>query len=163
MWDITRDMEEMPPTPSEHGELPPASEAPAGGATSRRALMLGALGASTVVAIRPALAQTTGSVLTCEIPIPDQARAGSYIALDGSTVPARTLFAFAPPSRPYTGEEVKRAYVLLTTEFHPLRFAGHPDPALQHRAQQVSTALAEAARALADYRLREEYARSLMD
>lgn len=109
MWDITRDMEEMPPTPSEHGELPPASEAPAGGATSRRALMLGALGASTVVAIRPALAQTTGSVLTCEIPIPDQARAGSYIALDGSTVPARTLFAFAPPSRPYTGEEVKRA------------------------------------------------------
>ncbi|MBB3878755.1 hypothetical protein GGR48_001168 [Sphingomonas pseudosanguinis] len=109
MWDITRDMEEMPPTPSEHGELPPATEAPAGGATSRRALMLGALGASTVVAIRPALAQTTGSVLTCEIPIPDQARAGSYIALDGSTVPARTLFAFAPPSRPYTGEEVKRA------------------------------------------------------
>ncbi|MFN3674703.1 hypothetical protein [Sphingomonas pseudosanguinis] len=102
-------MEEMPPTPSEHGELPPATEAPAGGATSRRALMLGALGASTVVAIRPALAQTTGSVLTCEIPIPDQARAGSYIALDGSTVPARTLFAFAPPSRPYTGEEVKRA------------------------------------------------------
>lgn len=109
MWDITRDMEEMPPIPSEHGELPPATEAPAGGATSRRALMLGALGASTVVAIRPALAQTTGSVLTCEIPIPDQARAGSYIALDGSTVPARTLFAFAPPSRPYTGEEVKRA------------------------------------------------------
>lgn len=109
MWDITPDMEEMPPTPSEHGELPPATEAPAGGATSRRALMLGALGASTVVAIRPALAQTTGSVLTCEIPIPDQARAGSYIALDGSTVPARTLFAFAPPSRPYTGEEVKRA------------------------------------------------------
>lgn len=109
MWDITRDMEEMPPTPSEQGELPPATEAPAGGATSRRALMLGALGASTVVAIRPALAQTTGSVLTCEIPIPDQTRAGSYIALDGSTVPARTLFAFAPPSRPYTGEEVKRA------------------------------------------------------
>lgn len=109
MWDITRDMEEMPPTPSEQGELPPATEAPASGSTSRRALMLGALGASTVVAIRPALAQTTGSVLTCEIPIPDQARAGSYIALDGSTVPARTLFAFAPPSRPYTGEEVKRA------------------------------------------------------
>ncbi|WP_440980163.1 hypothetical protein ACQHGV_07460 [Sphingomonas pseudosanguinis] len=102
-------MEEMPPTPCEHGELPPATEAPASGSTSRRALMLGALGASTVVAIRPALAQTTGSVLTCEIPIPDQARAGSYIALDGSTVPARTLFAFAPPSRPYTGEEVKRA------------------------------------------------------
>jgi hypothetical protein len=60
-------------------------------------------------------------------------------------------------------EEVKRAHALLTTEFHPLRFAGHPDPALQHRAQQISSALAEAARALADDRLREEYARSLLD
>jgi len=60
-------------------------------------------------------------------------------------------------------EEVKRAHALLTTEFHPLRFAGHPDPALQHRAQQISTALTEAARALADDRLREEYARSLLD
>lgn len=109
MWDISRDMDQMPPTPSEHEEPTAGAEASASGVTSRRALMLGALGASTVVAIRPALAQTTGSVLTCEIPIPDQARAGSYIALDGSTVPSRTLFAFAPPSRPYTGEEVKRA------------------------------------------------------
>ena len=109
MWEITKDMDEMPPTPSESEELIPGTDASEAGVTSRRALMLGALGASTVVAIRPALAQTTGSVLTCEIPIPDQSRAGSYIALDGSTVPARTLFAFAPPSRPYTGEEVKRA------------------------------------------------------
>ena len=99
MWEITKDMDEMPPTPSESEELIPGTDASEAGVTSRRALMLGALGASTVVAIRPALAQTTGSVLTCEIPIPDQARAGSYIALDGSTVPARTLFAFAPPSR----------------------------------------------------------------
>lgn len=77
--------------------------------TSRRMLMLGAVGASAVVAIRPALAQTAGSVLTCQIPVPDLGRAGSYIALDGSTVPARTLGSFAPPSRPYTGEEVKQA------------------------------------------------------
>ena len=77
--------------------------------SSRRALMLGAIGASTVVAIRPALAQTTGSVLNCQIPVPDPGRAGSYIARDGSTVPARTQGSFAPPSRPYTGEEVKRA------------------------------------------------------
>jgi hypothetical protein len=66
-------------------------------------------------------------------------------------------------SRSAGGEEVKRAFALLTAEFHPLRFAGHPDPALQHRAQQVSHALSEAARALADDRLREEYARSLLD
>jgi len=61
------------------------------------------------------------------------------------------------------GEDVKRAHALLTAEFHPLRFAGHPDPVLQHRAQQISTSLSEAARALADDRLREEYARSLRD
>ncbi|MGZ3459163.1 MAG: DnaJ domain-containing protein, partial [Archangium sp.] len=66
-------------------------------------------------------------------------------------------------SRAAGSEEVKRAYALLTAEFHPLRFAGHPDAALQHRAQQFSSARAEAARALADDRLREEYARSLLD
>jgi hypothetical protein len=60
-------------------------------------------------------------------------------------------------------EEVKRAYELLAAEFHPLRFAGHPDPALQHRAQQIRSVLAEAAQALADDRLRAEYARSLLD
>jgi hypothetical protein len=60
-------------------------------------------------------------------------------------------------------EDVKRAHALLSAEFHPLRFAGHPDPVLQHRAQQISNTLSEAARALADDRLREEYARSLLD
>ncbi|WP_267968346.1 DnaJ domain-containing protein [Myxococcus stipitatus] len=61
------------------------------------------------------------------------------------------------------GEEVKRAYELLAAEFHPLRFAGHPDPALQHRAQQIRSVLSEAAQALGDDRLRAEYARSLLD
>ncbi len=61
------------------------------------------------------------------------------------------------------GEEVKRAYELLSAEFHPLRFAGHPDPALLHRAQQIRSVLAEAAQALGDDRLRAEYARSLLD
>jgi len=60
-------------------------------------------------------------------------------------------------------EEVKRAYELLAAEFHPLRFAGHPDPALQHRAQQIRSVLSEAAQALGDDRLRAEYARSLLD
>ena len=61
------------------------------------------------------------------------------------------------------GEEVKRAYERLATEFHPLRFAGHPDASLQYRAQQVRDVLSEAARALADDRLRAEYARNLQD
>ena len=75
---------------------------------TRRALMLGAVGASAVLSIRPALAQTAGSVLHCEIPVPDPARAGSYIAADGSTVAAGTPGAFAPPGK-LKGEDVKRA------------------------------------------------------
>lgn len=61
------------------------------------------------------------------------------------------------------GQEVKRAFDLLGAEFHPLRFAGHPDPLLQQRAQQVHAILAEAAQALEDDRLRSEYARNLVD
>jgi preprotein translocase subunit Sec63 len=60
-------------------------------------------------------------------------------------------------------EEVKRAYERLAAEFHPLRFAGHPDASLQFRAQQIRTVLSEAARALSDDRLRAEYARNLLD
>ncbi len=86
-------------------DTPP--EAP--GPTRRRALMLGAVGAAAVVSIRPALAATTASISTCEIPVPDAGRAGSYIAADGTVVPAGTRGAFAPPGRPFKGEAVKTA------------------------------------------------------
>jgi hypothetical protein len=61
--------------------------------TRRRALMLGAVGAAAVVSIRPALASTAASISTCEIPV----------------LPAGTRGAFAPPGRPFKGEEVKTA------------------------------------------------------
>jgi hypothetical protein len=76
---------------------------------SRRALMLGAASASAIVSIKPALAQTAGSVLNCEIPVPDPSRAGSYIAADGSVVPAGTKDAFPPAGRAFRGEDVKQA------------------------------------------------------
>ncbi|HEX8484588.1 hypothetical protein [Sphingomonas sp.] len=77
--------------------------------TRRRVLAIGAIGASAIVSIRPALAQTAGSVMNCEVPVPDPGRAGSFIAADGSLVPAGTKGAFAPPGRPFRGEDVKRA------------------------------------------------------
>lgn len=77
--------------------------------TRRRALMLGAVGAAAVVSIRPALAATTASISTCEIPVPDPGHAGNYIAADGSLVPAGTNGAFAPPGRPFKGEAVRTA------------------------------------------------------
>jgi hypothetical protein len=75
---------------------------------SRRLVLgLGAVAASTVVTIRPALAQTAGSILNCEIPVPAPEAAGNYIAADGSLVPPGTAGAFPPPPRPLKGEEVK--------------------------------------------------------
>ena len=77
--------------------------------TRRRALMLGAAGAAAVVSIRPALAQTNASMLTCEIPVPDSTRAGQYIAADGSVVAPGTQGAFPPAGRAFKGDEVKHA------------------------------------------------------
>ena len=79
------------------------------GRPSRRVVLaLGAAAASTVVTIRPALAQTAGSVLNCEIPVPaPQAGSGKFIAADGSLVPANTPGAYPPLARPLKGEEVK--------------------------------------------------------
>ena len=75
---------------------------------SRRAVLaIGAVAASTVVTIRPALAQTAGSVLNCEIPVPAPQAAGSHIAPDGSLVAPGTPGAVPPLPRPLTGEEVK--------------------------------------------------------
>lgn len=79
------------------------------GTDRRRMLALGAVGVSTVLTIRPALAATATSVMNCQIPVPDPARAGNYIAADGKLVPPGTPGAFAPSARPFTGEEVKRA------------------------------------------------------
>ena len=75
----------------------------------RRALQMGTLGASAILTIRPALAQSTASVLNCQIPVPDPARAGQYIAADGSLVPVGTAGSFAPAGRAFTGQEVKTA------------------------------------------------------
>ena len=89
--------------------LSDASDQEAEGRPTRRAVLaIGAVAASTVVTIRPALAQTAGSVMNCEIPIPPPERAGQYIAADGSLVAPGTDGAFAPPGRPLKGEEVKQ-------------------------------------------------------
>ncbi len=80
---------------------------PAPAPSRRMVLALGAAAASTVVTIRPALAQTAGSVMNCEIPVPAPQAAGSYVAPDGSLVAPGTAGAVPPAPRPLTGEEVK--------------------------------------------------------
>ena len=85
----------------------PGPDAADGPPSRRMVLALGAAAASTVVTIRPALAQTAGSVLNCQIPVPEPNAAGSYIAADGSLVAPGTPGAFPPAPRPITGEEAK--------------------------------------------------------
>lgn len=80
-----------------------------GVANRRRVLQLGAVGASAVLTIKPALATTMASVINCQIPVPDPARAGNYIAADGSLVPPGTAGAFAGPGMPLKGQDVKNA------------------------------------------------------
>ena len=87
--------------PESNGERPVSSR--------RRVLMLGAVGAASIVSIRPALAQTAASVLNCEIPVPDPANRGRYVAADGTLVAPGTSGSYAPAWRPFKGEEVKRA------------------------------------------------------
>ena len=77
--------------------------------TRRRALMLGAIGAASVVSVRPAMAQAAGSVLNCEIPVPGPHGSGMNIAPDGRLVPADTPGSFAASGRKFTGEQVKSA------------------------------------------------------
>jgi hypothetical protein len=73
----------------------------------RTMLVLGAAAASTVVTVRPALAQTAGSVMNCEIPVPGPSAGGAYIAPDGRLVAPGTQGAAPPLARPLKGEEVK--------------------------------------------------------
>ena len=78
------------------------------GSGRRGVLMLGAVAASSVVTIRPALASTAASVLNCKIPIPDPPHAGEYIGQDGKLVAAGTQGAVRPPPRPITGDEARK-------------------------------------------------------
>lgn len=93
-------------TPEQEAE--PVSTAETGVASRRQLLMGGAVAASAIVSIRPALANTAASVLNCTIPVPDPARTGNHIAPDGKVVPAGTPGAF-PAGRSYSGEQVKQA------------------------------------------------------
>lgn len=72
----------------------------AGGASRRAVLRLGAIAVPAVVTLKPAFAATT-SVMNCEIPIEN------WVDGYGNIQAAGTPGAYAPPSRPYLGEEVR--------------------------------------------------------
>lgn len=78
--------------------------------TSRRMLVLGAVGVSAALTIRPAFAQTAVSVMNCQIPVPGPTGAGKFVDAKGILVPPGTKGAFPGALRPFTGEEVKRAF-----------------------------------------------------
>ncbi|WP_188236915.1 hypothetical protein [Sphingopyxis sp. LK2115] len=90
-----------PALPTDNCEGPPSR---------RRMLALGAAGVSAALTIRPAFAQTAVSVMNCQIPVPGPTAAGQYIDAAGKLVPPGTKGAFPGAARPFTGEEVKRAF-----------------------------------------------------
>lgn len=77
--------------------------------TTRRALMLGAAAASAVVTVRPALAQTAGSVLNCQIPVPGPHGTGMNIDAYGMLVTPDTPGSFTATGQKFTGQQVKNA------------------------------------------------------
>jgi hypothetical protein len=77
--------------------------------TSRRALMLGAAAASAIVTVRPALAQTAGSVLNCQIPVPGPHGTGMNVDATGRLVTPDTAGSFTATGQKFTGEQVKHA------------------------------------------------------
>ena len=81
----------------------PPDPTPAGLVPDRRAVLMagGAVAAASVITIRPALAQTTGSVLTCDIPV------CMAVGPDGS--PVRPDTPGAAPPRVFRGQDVKGA------------------------------------------------------
>ncbi len=91
------------------GLLDASLKSPMAVPSRRQMLALGAVTASMVVSVKPAFANTAVSIMNCEIPVPDPARAGQYIAADGSLVPAGTKGAFPPFPKPFKGEDVKKA------------------------------------------------------
>lgn len=102
--------EPLAPENSAESHNPPLDEGPNLAAPSRRQLLMGgAVAASAIVSIRPALANTAASVLNCTIPVPDQGRSGQYVAPNGQIVPAGTQGAFPGAGQPFTGEQVKQA------------------------------------------------------
>ena len=74
--------------------------------TRRRMLMLGAASVSAVVTIRPALASTAASVLTCEIPI--EQGTGKWLNDQGQAVQPHSPGSFKPVAK-LEGEEVRKA------------------------------------------------------
>jgi hypothetical protein len=80
-----------------------------GPATRRRALMLGAVTASAIISVRPALAQSAASVMNCEIPVPGPHGTGMNIDSYGKLVPRDTPGSFTATGQKFTGEQVKAA------------------------------------------------------
>jgi hypothetical protein len=96
---------------SDHNQAGGADDKAAGAKafvpSRRMVLVMGAAAASTVVTIRPALAQTAGSVLNCEIPVPGPHAGGNFIGPQGELVAPGTPGAAPPLGRPLRGEEVR--------------------------------------------------------
>lgn len=91
------------------------SEKSGGSASRRTILRLGAVAVPAVVTLKPAFAANT-SIMNCEIPV------DKWVDPYGQVQPAASQGAYAPPSRPYLGEEISTMSRpnITTTDGQPL-------------------------------------------
>lgn len=92
-------------------ETPRAEEKSDSHRQARRALILGAVASSAIVSVRPALAQTASSVLTCEITVPAIEQGPIYVDSYGNIVDRETKGATLLPPRTFKGEQISRGRV----------------------------------------------------
>lgn len=84
----------------------------AGIVTRRRALMMGAVTASAVISIKPALAQSAGSALNCSITVPTRSETRSRSVIDPvSQQVVSEEYSVSLPGGTYSGEQVRKGYV----------------------------------------------------
>lgn len=78
---------------------------------SRRSLVLGAVATSAIVSVRPALAQTASSVLTCDITVPAPEQGPIYVDTYGNIVDRDAKGATLLQPRTFKGEQILRGKV----------------------------------------------------
>jgi len=80
--------------------------------TRRKMLMMGAVGMTAVATVRPAMAQSAGSVLNCTITVPAQDEVGYETVIDPITNgPIQQETTTTLPGATYSGEQIRRGYV----------------------------------------------------
>ena len=101
----------MSDRPQNNTDQAPSTDSP-NIVTRRRALVMGAVTASAVVSVKPALAQSAGSALNCSITVPTRTETRSRSVIDPVTKEVVSEeYSVSLPGGTYSGERIRRGQV----------------------------------------------------